>query len=148
MDEDGYPTELELEEVARKASKWGAFDELIDFIEHLWEYPDFGWHLHPPGEFLDEVKPSCNPDSRLLELSTAGWSGNESIIAALQGTMFWMVCWQQSVRGGHYQFIIPAKAWHSDKIVEIPDLRPRCKCVLPAEVCGSSAILEDGEEEK
>ena len=38
-----------------------------------------------------------------LELSTGGWSENEEIIYALQGTMFWFFYWQKSERGGHYE---------------------------------------------
>ena len=42
-----------------------------------------------------------------LELHTGGWSGNEDIITALEGTVFWLMYWEKSQRGGHYFFEIP-----------------------------------------
>ena len=36
---------------------------------------------------------------------TGGWSGNEDIISALKAnTMFWMMMWQSSDRGGKHVF--------------------------------------------
>jgi hypothetical protein len=50
-----------------------------------------------------------------LELHTFGWSGNESIVDALdKNVLFWMTCWEQSNRGGHYKFEIPMNLWEID----------------------------------
>ncbi len=68
--------------------------DLLAYVRKLWHIPDWGWKEH----------------GRKFELSTGGWSDNESIIEALQGNvMFWMVCWVSSRRGGHYVFEIPEK---------------------------------------
>lgn len=87
MDDDGYPTE---EELARIAA-WPVEDFLgwMDYIHSLWTLADWGWHVED-GKYL---------------ISTAGWSGNEDIIEAMQkNTLLWVLHWQMSRRGGHYEF--------------------------------------------
>lgn len=91
---DRYPTDEEFQRIR----EWDIFErpvaELLDFLESLWWMPDWGFKL--TGKRVLR-----------LELHTAGWSGNEDIIAALQQTpMFWMMFWQKSTRGGHYWFRI------------------------------------------
>lgn len=91
--DDGYPTEEELTRI--KEWDYKDFVGLMEFLGELWDYKDFGW----------------KQNDYTYTLSTAGWSGNESLIDALQeNSMFWTVCWQSSRRGGHYVFTIPAKA--------------------------------------
>ena len=83
-----YPTEEEL----KKIEEWphDDFKGLMDFIYDLWEYADSGYWVQKRKKYY---------------ISTAGWSGNEDIISALEKNWtFWMMCWQQSKRGGHYIF--------------------------------------------
>lgn len=91
MDKNGYPEKHEL----RKIRDWDYkdFAGLIDYIEERWYAGDLGYFRR---------------GRKYIYLSTAGWSGNESIIGALiDNTMFWTVCWVSSKRGGHYKFEIP-----------------------------------------
>lgn len=62
-------------------------------MHSLWKYADAGY---------------WRQRGRTYRISTAGWSGNESIIGVLQeNRLFWILCWQRSRRGGHYVFRIP-----------------------------------------
>lgn len=86
-DEDGYPEDNELKQIAEWS--WQDIPSMLAFVLGLWWCPDFGWHL----------------EGDKLNLSTGGWSGNESLISAIQqNRMFWTLCWESSRRGGHYEF--------------------------------------------
>ena len=90
-----YPTELELKKITNFN---GTTREFIEFISSIWNY-------YPP---VLRVGRSDFDRKKVykLSMSTAGWSGNEDIIGELHKTMFWMVHWMSSKRGGHYEFQI------------------------------------------
>jgi hypothetical protein len=82
-----YPTDEQLE----KISKWDCndFHGLMAFIEDIWEYPERGF----------------DRDGDIYTLITSGWSGNESIIGALQENFIvWSFYWESSTRGGKHVF--------------------------------------------
>jgi hypothetical protein len=88
-------TEYPSEEALAAIAQWphNCFLDLMDAVKDIWAYADWGWR----------VEHHVTRD--VFYLSTAGWSGNESIISALQDNrMFWAMCWQESRRGGHYVF--------------------------------------------
>jgi len=63
---------------------------LMEFIKPLWKYADCGFWEQVGDEYV---------------ISTAGWSDNEAIIAAMMSNhVWWMMFWYQSRRGGHYIF--------------------------------------------
>lgn len=101
MDPDGYPDEAELERIAN----WPESDlqDLFEFIRARWKYAE--------SEYWNEYEVGAGPAKtrvRCYKLSTGGWSGNESLIDALQqNEMAWLVTWWSSRRGGHYEFRIP-----------------------------------------
>lgn len=85
LDDDGYPTDAALE----RLRQWDIADPRgwLEFARSLWWSKDWGW---PKLEG---------------EVSTGGWSGNESIIAAMREAHFgilWHQVWWQTRRGGHY----------------------------------------------
>ncbi len=85
---ENYPHEQSL----RLIKEWphDRFDELMEFVESLWRYADWGFSRKAGDEY---------------HLSTGGWSGNEEIISALAGNgVFWSMCWESSRRGGHHIF--------------------------------------------
>ena len=45
----------------------------------------------------------------MLILITGGWSENEEIINLISNTMFWLLWWQESKRGGYYRLEIVNK---------------------------------------
>lgn len=97
FDGDGYPTEETLEVIR----KWGDdFEGLMQFVKRAWKHSDVYFETLENGigyEFKNKI----------YHLHTVGWSGNESIIGALQDNMmFWALCWQESKRGGHYKFSV------------------------------------------
>lgn len=86
MDDGGYPDDEELQRI----TDWNYADipAMLEFVRGLWSYPNF-W----------------TQEGDKLSISTGGWSGNESIIAAMQKNVgFWHLCWESSRRGGHYTF--------------------------------------------
>lgn len=92
MDENGYPTDEELEAIEQYDICKDGVNGLLDMLEATWYYG------HP--YFVRE--------GEKLELHTGGWSGNEEIIGALErNPAFWAFYWQKSERGGHYYFEIP-----------------------------------------
>ena len=90
---DGYPEDEELKRIELWDREQG-FNKLLDYVGTIWHWGE------PWFKKIDE---------RHYKLSTGGWSGNEDIIAALKANenMFWMFCWQESRRGGHFKFEIP-----------------------------------------
>lgn len=100
LDEDGYPT-IAAETVV---SLWPWEDKKgwFLFIESIWHLRSWGWH--------ESTEPKDYPKDKTVQrfdISTAGWSGNESLIHAMEKNSFmWATTWVQSRRGGHYIFEI------------------------------------------
>ena len=98
LDGDGYPTDDALEIIA--LWHWDDARGWFKFIEGLWAYHDWGWKENDEPHEWDKDK-----IVHRYYISTAGWSGNESIIDAMQKSDFmWSLNWVQSRRGGHYIF--------------------------------------------
>jgi len=103
MDSEGYPEDTELELI----EKWEWMDTfgLIEYVKQRWAYADWGikekWAKNSHKDYV-----------LLLELHTAGWSGNESIISALEKNwMFMSVCHKKWLTGGHFYFEINPKSY-------------------------------------
>ena len=97
LDEDGYPTDEALEAI--QLWHWDDARGWFNFIHSIWHLKSWVWH---EGEAIDEI---TNEKAWHYDISTAGWSGNESIIRAMQkNDWMWHLNWVQSRRGGHYIF--------------------------------------------
>ena len=88
-----YPSEEELKTI-REWPHSKPYADLMQYVKSLWKYSDCGYWREPaPGVY---------------HIATAGWSGNEDLISAMQGNyVFWSCCWVESVRGGAYGFAFP-----------------------------------------
>lgn len=99
LDDQGYPTDAALDVI----SLWHSADAKgwFKFVKSIWHLSDWGWkETDEPDE-----RRSDNTMVHRYYVSTAGWSGNESIIAAMQANkVMWFLTWVQSRRGGHYIF--------------------------------------------
>lgn len=103
LDEDGYPTEEALDKIAN----WDCNDHegWFKFIESIWHLRSWGW-----TELIEEDEIFKRKVKRIY-ISTAGWSGNESIIESMkENNILWSVYWYSSTRGGHY--IFEDKEWN------------------------------------
>jgi hypothetical protein len=79
---------------------WSDSKGWFDFIKSIWHFASWGWSE-------GEADHDWRKDEKVYQyhISTAGWSGNESIIREMeQNSMMWHLTWVQSRRGGHYIF--------------------------------------------
>ena len=90
---DEYPTDATLRKVRYWPIRTGAdCVDLLRFVEAQFRGADR----------------QVRRRGRRWSISTGGWSGNESLIEALQRNhIFWSLCWMKSERGGHFVFEVP-----------------------------------------
>lgn len=102
FDADGYPTDAFLSDIEKHSStSVKGWRDFMSVIEGAWAYRDWGWHTEGIHEGDDAGRIR-------YKISTAGWSGNESLIAAMKNNknFFWTQFWESHRRGGHYTFLI------------------------------------------
>lgn len=94
FDNDDYPTEETLETIKSwKIDSNKSICDLLEFVGEAWAYT---FPVETGGENRDAW----------LRVATGGWSGNESLIEALQSNyLFWALCWLESQRGGSHKFL-------------------------------------------
>lgn len=95
FDSDGYPTEETLQAIREWPPEDSPeqpirFIKLMKFVQKAWRYANCGYF---------------QVEGDIYHISTVGWSGNESLICALQENLFfWGICWRVHRHGGHYDF--------------------------------------------
>ena len=101
LDEDWYPTEDCLRAI--ELWDWNDSKGWFSFIKSVWYMASWGWR---EGSMVTHDG-FYNKMVYQYDISTAGWSGNESIIQAMKKNhMLWNECWVMSRRGGHYKMEI------------------------------------------
>lgn len=110
LDEDGYPTEAALERIKNWDYMGTDIKELFDFVKSLWCWGDTAFVMGSdvPKEYALR---SCenNDGATWVRAATGGWSGNESLVRAIENSPIGMVTWRQSSWGGLHIFRIPSK---------------------------------------
>jgi hypothetical protein len=99
LDDDGYPTDAALDVI--RLWHWNDIASWFKFIKGLWHLREWGWkEIDEPHDYYEDKI------VHRYYISTAGWSGNEDIIRAMQKneSMLWTLTWVQSRRGGHHIF--------------------------------------------
>jgi hypothetical protein len=94
-----YPSDDELKLVRDwQFQEPGSFEVFMAFVKSIGNY----WSDESVEVFGWEQK------GRTYYVSTGGWSGNEDILSAMRANqLFWLICWQEHRRGGHYVFELP-----------------------------------------
>lgn len=104
FDADGYPTEETLDAIRHwewRGDVFGTMASLLEFCQKAWHYPDYFIR----GKRRYRTFKGGTQLHRLWTVHTGGWSGNEDIIAALrEHEAFWMICFVEWRRGGHFKF--------------------------------------------
>jgi hypothetical protein len=106
FDADGYPTD----ETLQALETWPYQDlaGALDFLAAAWHWPEFATHDISAHE---AAVLHAEPGERYLRLATGGWSGNESLIAAIDANrMIHALAWRLSTRGGLHIYEYPEQA--------------------------------------
>ena len=109
FDRDGYPTDETLDAI----TKWdvGDLTGLFRFLTAAWS--EYGQYTDQLSDSEREVA-GVEGEHQLVRLVTGGWSGNESLLAALeQNTVAYWMTWRLSALGGLHIFEV--RAWPAPK---------------------------------
>ena len=102
FDSDGYPTDETLRTVRTFT---GSPHQLVDLLQDITR----AYGVVTTMAFEDRYgRPAVE-----VYMATGGWSGNESVIGALERSAFWFLYWNQSARGGAFWFHVPVDLWDS-----------------------------------
>lgn len=94
VDED-YPTDEQLRQIEDFA---GTPIDFVDMVSDVW--PDMGTLT------IDKGGPERRP-ATVYRFVTGGWSGCESVLSSIERTMFHMLFWRESHRGGLVVYEVP-----------------------------------------
>lgn len=99
INEDGYPTEQALDRISTFT---GTAEEMTAYVQSL---------MHNGRAQLEDFTDDFGRPGKRLVLVTGGWSGCESVVGALHGTMFHLMGWESSFRGGKHTYTFSLPQW-------------------------------------
>lgn len=105
LDSDGYPEDETLENI--KKCPYDQIPDLLLNLKNIWVYNCYDISNEPPKDVLSLVdKLDKNDTKTWIRMATVGWSGNESIISALEKNPYHYFHWFCSIRGGLHIYCI------------------------------------------
>lgn len=101
LDEDGYPSDKTCELI----STWDFINDADNFlkqVQSVWAYDTFDVSTAPPKDAVPHLIPSIDEEDKSIWLraATVGWSGNESILVAMEKNPYVNMWWFMSLQGG------------------------------------------------
>jgi hypothetical protein len=108
IDDDGYPTDEALDHLRAFT---GSTEELVAYVRSL---------MYSGLSVQEDYTNVYGKPEKRLTLITAGWSGCESVIGALHETMFHIMFWESSFRGGKHTYTVSAAQWDMNLAWGIP----------------------------
>lgn len=99
LNSHGYPTDHAIEKILTFS---GSPKEFVEYVNSIWS----------GGGALIEVMPDKFHEA-IVEVHwvTFGCSGNETVISAVEKTMFSFAYWEMSKRGGLFVYHVPLERW-------------------------------------
>ena len=80
--------------------------------EYVNEWSRLSWHS--PIKIEDCLDPLYQDRPvKKVSFASLGWSGNESLQSTIRRTMFHMLYWESSHRGGLEVYYVPSEKWDS-----------------------------------
>lgn len=102
FDKDGYPTAETLSTIENWPAERG-FRDLTFFVGEAWRYARFPY---TEGYFVVQE----DLEHIAVIMITGGWSGNESLIGALERNLLFRSFWTLSTSGGYHLYTFPKGA--------------------------------------
>ena len=107
LDDDSYPSEDRIAQIQKANDIPNAAHWLIETFPRLVESMHYG-----SAEVRDGVD-DFDRRIKVVAFSTGGWSGQEDLINAIEGSLLGMLYLWSWRRGGHYEFRVPLSALES-----------------------------------
>lgn len=99
IDDDGYPTDEALNHLRTFN---GTAEAMVAYVRSL---------MHNGRSMLEDYTDDYGRPEKRLTLITGGWSGCESVVSTLNQTMFHMMFWESSFRGGKHTYTLSPGQW-------------------------------------
>lgn len=108
LDDDGDPTDEALDHLRTFT---GSAGDMVAYVQSL---------MHKGRAVVEVFTDDYGRPEKRLTLITGGWSGCEAVVSALHDTMFHIMFWESSFRGGKHTYTVSAAQWDMNLAWGIP----------------------------